>query len=54
MEFFEAVRTVLAVREFQDKPVPHDADRRIVESLALTSAANAGPCTQSRYLDTSI
>ena len=32
MEVFEAVRTVLAVREFQDKPVPPDAARRIVEA----------------------
>jgi hypothetical protein len=30
MEAFEAVRTVLAVREFQDKPVPPDTARRIV------------------------
>ena len=32
MEVFEAVRTVLAVCEFQDKPVPADAARRIVEA----------------------
>ena len=30
MEVFDAVRTVLAVREFQDKPVPRDTARRIV------------------------
>ena len=36
MEVFEAVRTDLAVREFQDKPLPPDAARRIVEAgLAL-------------------
>ncbi len=29
MEVFEAVRSVLAVREFQDKPVPPGAARRI-------------------------
>jgi len=27
---FEAVRTVLAVREYQDKPVPDDVIGRIV------------------------
>jgi nitroreductase len=44
MEVFEAVRTVLAVREFQDKPVPPDAARRIVEAAWLSpSAANRQP-----------
>ena len=44
MEVFEAVRTVLAVREFQDKPVPPDAARRIVEAAWLTgNAANRQP-----------
>ncbi len=44
MEVFEAVRTVLAAREFQDKPVPPDAARRIVEAAGLTgSAANRQP-----------
>jgi nitroreductase len=44
MEVFGAVRTVLAVREFQDKPVPPDAARRIVEAAWLTgSAANRQP-----------
>ncbi len=44
MEVFDAVRTVLAVREFQDKPVPPDAARRIVEAAWLTgSAANRQP-----------
>jgi hypothetical protein len=32
MEVFEAVRTVLAVGEFQDTPVPPHAARRIVEA----------------------
>ena len=32
MQFFDAVRTVLAVREFQDKPAPPEAARRIVEA----------------------
>lgn len=44
MEVFDAVRTVLAVREFQDKPVPPDAARRSVEAARLTgSAANCQP-----------
>lgn len=41
---FEAVRTVLAVREFQDKPIPDDVLRRIVEAGHLSaSASNAQP-----------
>ena len=36
MEVFEAVRTVLAVREFQGKPVPPDAARRTVETAQAT------------------
>ena len=32
MEVFEAVRTVLAVREYQDKPVPADVIKRVVEA----------------------
>ena len=44
MEVFEAVRTLLAVREFQDKPVPPDAARRIVEAAHLSgSASNRQP-----------
>jgi nitroreductase len=44
MEVFEAVRTVLAVREYQDKSVPPDVVRRIVEAGRLTgSATNAQP-----------
>jgi nitroreductase len=44
MEVFDAVRTVLAVREFQDKTVPPDAARRIVEAARLTgSASNRQP-----------
>ena len=39
MEVFEAVRTVLAVREFQDKPVRPDAARRIVEAARLTASS---------------
>ena len=44
MKVFEAVRTVLAVRKYQDKPVPPDLIRRIVEAGRLTgSAMNAQP-----------
>jgi nitroreductase len=44
MEVFEAVRTVLAVRSYRDKPVPLDAARRIVEAGRLTaSSMNAQP-----------
>ena len=40
MEVFEAVRTVLAVREYKDKPVPTDTGRRIVEAAHLTASAS--------------
>ena len=44
MQVFEAVRTVLAVRTYQDKPVPPDLVRRIVEAGRLTaSSMNAQP-----------
>jgi nitroreductase len=44
MDVFEAVRTILAVRSFQDKPVPEDVTRKIVEAGHLTaSAANKQP-----------
>ncbi len=44
MEVFEAIRTVLAVRRYQDKPVPDEVIRRIVEAGRLTaSAKNAQP-----------
>jgi nitroreductase len=36
---FEVVRTVLAVREFQDKPIPEDVMRRIVEAGRLTASS---------------
>jgi nitroreductase len=43
-EVFDAVRTVLAVREYQDRPVPDDVLHRIVEAGRLTaSARNAQP-----------
>lgn len=44
METFEAVRTVLAVRKYQEKPVPKEVVRRIVEAGRLTgSARNSQP-----------
>ena len=44
MEVFEAVRTLLAVRRYQDRPVPEEVVRRIVEAGRLTaSAANLQP-----------
>jgi nitroreductase len=36
---FETVRTVLAVREFDDKPIPDDLLRRIVEAGHLTASS---------------
>ena len=44
MDVFEAVRTILAVRRYQDRPVPETVLRRIVEAGRLTaSAKNAQP-----------
>lgn len=43
-EVFEAVRTILALREFADRPVPEEVQRRIVEAGRQTaSARNAQP-----------
>jgi nitroreductase len=42
MEVFEAVRTVLAVRAYQDKPVPPEAVHRIVEAARLTASSMNG------------
>ncbi len=42
MDAFDAVRTVLAVRAFQDKPVPADVIRRIVDSAHLTASSRNG------------
>jgi len=39
MEVNEAVRTVLAVRAYQDKPVPAEVIRRIVEAGWLTGSS---------------
>jgi nitroreductase len=44
MDAYEAVRTILAVRTYQDRPVPADAVRRIVEAGWLSaSAKNSQP-----------
>jgi len=44
MEVFEAVRTVLAVRKYQDRPVPPGVIRKVVEAAHLTgSSKNAQP-----------
>lgn len=42
MEVFEAVRTVLAVRNYADKPVPADVVRRIVQAGRLTGSSMNG------------
>jgi nitroreductase len=42
VEVFDAVRTVLAVRAYQDRPVPADTVRRIVEAGRLTASAKNG------------
>ncbi len=42
MDVFETVRTVLAVRRYQDKPVPPDVVQRIVEAGRLTASSQNG------------
>ncbi len=37
---FETARTILAVREYQDKPIPHDVMRRVVEAGHLSASAS--------------
>ena len=39
MEVFDAVRTALAVRQFQEKPVPEPVVREIVEAAHLTASS---------------
>jgi nitroreductase len=39
MDVFEAVRTLLAVRSYQDKPIPEEVVQRIVESGQLTASS---------------
>ena len=36
---FDTVRTVLAVREFQDRPIPHEVLRRIAEAAHLSASS---------------
>jgi nitroreductase len=42
MEVFDAVRTALAVRQFQEKPVPEPLVRQIVEAGHLTASSRNG------------
>ncbi|MCZ2110324.1 MAG: nitroreductase family protein [Dehalococcoidia bacterium] len=44
MNVFDAVRTVLAVREYEDRAVPQEVIRKVVEAAHLTaSSMNAQP-----------
>ncbi len=42
MEVYDAIRTVLAVREFQDKPVPDALVNKIVEAARITASSRNG------------
>ncbi len=42
MDVFEAARTVLAVREYRDDPIPEETIRRIVEAARLTGSSQNG------------
>lgn len=42
MSVFDAVRTVLAVREFKQDPIPDETVRRIVEAAHLTASSMNG------------
>lgn len=42
MDVFDAVQTVLAVRQFQDKPIPEAIVRKIVEAAHLTASSMNG------------
>ena len=39
-EIFEVVRTVMAIREYDQRPLPDDVARRIVEAARLTASAS--------------
>ena len=39
MDVYEALRTIVAVRKFQDTPVPNDLIHRIVEAARVTSSS---------------
>jgi nitroreductase len=42
VDVFEAVRTVLAVRRYQERPVPDEVVHRIVEAARLTASSQNG------------
>jgi nitroreductase len=42
MDVFETVRTALAVRKYQDKPIPPEAVQRIVQAGWLTGSSKNG------------
>lgn len=42
MEVYDAIRTVLAVREFQVKPVPDAVIEKIIEAARLTASSRNG------------
>jgi nitroreductase len=42
VDTFEAIRTVLAVRQFRDTPIPEDVVRQIVEAAHLTASSMNG------------
>ncbi len=42
MEVYDAIHTVLAVREFQNKPVPDYVVNKIVEAARLTASSKNG------------
>ena len=42
MDAFDAVRTLLAVRSYQDKPVPDDVVNKIVDAAHLTASSQNG------------
>ncbi len=39
MDVFEAIRTVLAVRAYADRPVPHEIVRKVIEAGRLTASS---------------
>jgi nitroreductase len=42
MEVFDAVRAILAVRQYQEKPIPESVVRQIVEAGRLTASSQNG------------
>ncbi|MGE3961986.1 MAG: nitroreductase family protein [Dehalococcoidia bacterium] len=39
MDVFDSIRTVLAVRQYADRPVPHEVVRKVVEAGQLTGSS---------------